>query len=188
MNSLMLTVPLDVAVPAGAGATAFGTMAASIGAIVATAALIGAAGAGVVYFFPQLVARAPEPQTVPGTGEILPTVPAPTDQVRRYARMVLRAALIWAAGGAVVGLVGAIATAPTLVYPALSILIAAGVLLAVIATGHRLAGTRTFNGIPLKNLIYTGIITAVVATAVLVLLSLIFTSPATISTASGVTV
>lgn len=75
-------------------------------------------------------------------------------------------------------MIGAIVHDPTTIYPALSMLIAVGILVVIVAAGFRLAGKRTHNGIPLKNLIVTGAITAIVSTVALVLLSLIFTSPA----------
>ncbi|MFJ4167813.1 hypothetical protein ACIPY5_19855 [Microbacterium sp. NPDC089698] len=109
-----------------------------------------------------------------------------SDHLRQRARPVLRAALIWACGGALLALIGAIVHDPTMIYPALSLLIAVGILLVIVAAGFRLAGNRDHNGIPMKNLIYTGAITAIAAAAVLVLLSLIFTSPAASSAPAAI--
>ncbi|MGW9159298.1 hypothetical protein [Microbacterium sp. NPDC055665] len=176
--------PLLPAVPAGSYVEAFGSMAAAVGAVVAVAAVVCAAAAGLIHLFPQLIVRAPEAQVDLETAEVLTVFPDASDEVRRRVRPVLRATLIWACGGAVLSVVGAIVSDPSLIYPTLSMLIAAGILLVIVAAGYRLAGTRTLSGIKLKHLIYASTITTIVASAALVLLTLIASSPAVAGGAS----
>lgn len=170
--------------PTGPGVEAFSSMAAIVGAVVAVAAFILAAAAGIVYLFPHLIVRTPEAHVDLETAEVLTVMPDASDEVRRRVRPVLRATLIWACGGAVLSVVSAIVNDPMLIYPTLSMIVAAGILLVIVATGYRLAGTRTLSGIKLKHLIYTSAITTIVASTVLVLLTLIASSPAAAGVAS----
>lgn len=152
-------------------------MAMILGSAVAAGALLCAAVAGVISVFPHLVSRH-QPVAAPDTGEIIEQLPDRADVVRGNARRWLKAALVWACGGALVAAIGTVVHDPQQIFPALGLLVAAGLLTVFIAAGFRLSGHRAHNGIQLRHLMLAGGITTVVASAVLVLLTMIVSSPA----------